>query len=258
MTSRNYTSLVVIIEELVKSQVYDNYPAQWDENHITRSLFNSFQANLNDLLITGFKKNLIIKWDAFKNKGTQQQNFCNAAIIVKISHKDQPSIEGAAIVETRKRTPNTVTFDDLKWKQLGKVYRNSPFSQLVLYDYADISSFSSNVILRMPPFGYGSLRERILVSPYTYAAVTSANIATHRKANDSSLYRFSLPFSHQLVMRYVHGFELDFSNKAVSIAKGDANPLGFPKTLLCINVSEENAADERQIEINKNLWEQMR
>jgi hypothetical protein len=153
---------------------------------------------------------------------------------------------------------NKAAFDGMGWKQMGKVFRNSHFAQLLLFDYEDIGSFSSNVILRMPPFGYGSLRDRILVSPYTFAAVTPINTAFSRKLNDLSLYRFALPFSQQLVMRYLHGFDLDFSNKAISVAKGDPNPLGSPRTLLCMNVAEENTTDVRQIELNNRVWEPLR
>jgi hypothetical protein len=254
MQSKNCTGLIIIIEELVKSNVYQNYPSNWDEGFISRSLFKSFQSNLNDMTVNGFKKSLTIGWSAYKAKAADGDSFCDAAVLVKVHHKDQPPIEGAALLETRKRTANRITFDEMKWKRLGKVQRNSRFSQLLLYDYEDIGSFSSNLVLQMPPFGYGSLRDRILVSPFTNAAVTSTDMAVARKANDSSLYRFSLPFSNQLVMRYIHGFDLDFSPKTISVAKGNENPLGFPKTLLCINVAEENTVDSEYIEINKALW----
>jgi hypothetical protein len=254
MSRISYASLVSKIEQIVASEVFGNYPSNWDEIYITRCLIKGIKKNLDNLTVTGFKKNLNVCWDAFRYAGYDVSRYSDIAILVKIMHKDNSSIEGVAIVETRKRTNKKLTFDGIKWNQIGKLLRNTPYSQLLLYDYEDIRSFSSNLSMRVQSYRPSYWREQMLVSPYTYAVVTPTNIAMDIKINDSGLYNFSLPFANQLVFRYLHGFDLEFSAKAIAYALGNQNKLGFANTLLCLYVIEEGAQEVQKAELNNEVW----
>jgi hypothetical protein len=250
----SYASLLSKLEQVMAADVFGSYPSNWDQAHITRVLVRSLRQSLNDTVVTGFKKNLAVSCEAFRYVGKEPPAYGDIAILVRIMHKDNSRLQGVSVIEARNRTSKKLTFDDLKWNQIGKLMRNTPLSQLLLYDYEDIRSFSSNLSMRVQSYRPSYWREQMMVSPYTYAVVTPTSVAMQVKTNDSSLYNFSVPFSNQIVFRYLHGFDLDFSKKALDFAAGRPNKLGFAGNLLCLDVTEEGAADMGKEELNREVW----
>jgi hypothetical protein len=252
-----YASLVSRIEQIVSSQVFGSYPAAWDENIMTRNLARSLTGKLSDLLVTGFKRNFRVWWDAYRYAGSDATVFTNLAVLVKIQHKDGTKVEGTALIEARKRTDKKPSFDELRWNHVSRLHTNAPHSQLVLYDYEDIRSFSSNIAIRVQSMRPSYWREQVLVSPFTYAVAVPTGVALAVKANDTSLYTFSLPLAHQIVFRWLHGLDLDYTPKALSIARADSEKLGHPETLLCLRVVEEGTQAVEGLELNRGVWKDL-
>ncbi|HEY9593059.1 MAG TPA: hypothetical protein VHE79_01185 [Spirochaetia bacterium] len=257
MEKMGYASLVSRIEQLIASHVFGSYPAGWDETLVTRSLVKAIRGRLGDLLVTGFKRNFRIWWDAYVYGGADTVVFSNLALLVKIQHKDGSRVEGSALIEARKRTDKKQGFDGLRWNQVSRLCSNAPHSQLLLYDYEDIRSFSSNIAIRVQSMRPSYWREQVLVSPFTYAVLAPTNLALAVKANDASLYTFSSPLAQQLVFRYLHGLDLDFTPKALTLARGYPGRLGHPETLLCLRVVEEGTQDVETLELNREAWKEL-
>jgi hypothetical protein len=254
METISYASLVSKLEQLVAAAVFGSYPSNWNEEAITRLLLKSIKKNLDNLTIVGFKRTFAITWDAYKNRQAEAAPLGDVAVLVKIVHKDDLVIEGAATIETKKRTNKKLTFDELRWNDIGKLSRNAPGPQLMLYDYEDISSFSSNIVMKVQSSRPSYWREQMMVTPYTYAVLTPMNAALNLKRNDTSLYDFSLPFASQLVFRYFHGLDLDFSAKATKYATGVESRFGFARNLLCLYVSEVGTDLMTKAELNRDVW----
>jgi hypothetical protein len=227
--------LVGVIEEIVRSEVVGNYPQQWDENHITYSILRKLQA-LKLVEINGLRETFYARWSAFKLSGKAETDLGDIAIVVRINYPDGVQLEGAAFLEAKKRKQNKLTFDELKTSQLRRIVGNAPRSMVLLYDYEDITKFPHNKFMR-----YGWEESRGLAYTKTTNAVAVAtNTVIARAEKDTSLYRFSIPFSRQLCRRYLLGLDLEYEKDLVEAAKGFATrKFGSPTYMMVITVSPD-------------------
>jgi hypothetical protein len=69
-----------------------------------------------------------------------------------------------------------------------------------------------------------------------------------------SLYKFSLPFSYQLFFRYFNGFDLDFTDSALNIAKGFADAKGMPNYVITATISFNRANDGLTSRVNNEKY----
>jgi hypothetical protein len=137
---------------------------------------------------------------------------------------------------------------------LKRVFRSSPFSQVLFFDYEDITSYSSNRSVQFPPLEYSPWRGGVPMTPCTYAAVIPANIVIAQHLNDTSIYGFAVPLSYQLIYRYFHGFDLDLSEQTLLTARGMPAKRGPSEFLLAFSVFEEGVDVEKEPDLNRKVW----
>ncbi len=72
--------------------------------------------------------------------------------------------------------------------------------------------------------------------------------------SDTSIYKFSVPFSQQLLFRYFQAFDLEFREAPIRIVKGFASKLGCPKYLAVVSVGMEEVQPSRDISFNRDVF----
>lgn len=240
-------ALLTNLEKILQQHVKGNFPIDWDENFITRSILKEFRNELNSVKIRGLKRRMQIEWLPFKLQGIPERKFGDIALLINISYQDGDRIEGVAFLEAKKRSANSVKFDAMKITQLRKIYRNAPNSVALLYDYEDITQFVNTSTK-------STINHWYEWKPCTCSVVVPTGIISTIKKRDTSLYKFSIPFSYQLFFRYFHGFDLEFREKQKKIAKGYAKRKGLPTYLVVVSVAFGKVEPYRDIIFNRNRF----
>ncbi len=255
MEKLSYWRLIGEIERIVKTCVPGSHPTDWVEGTVTASLLRNLAGELDDTEISGFRQGSTIRLSAFHHKGKRESENADLSILVRIARKDGSRLEGAAFMETKLKQDRKRTFDSFRLPELKKIFRSSPFSQVLFLDYEDITSYSSNRSVQFPAMEYSPWRGGVPMTPCTYAAVVPANIVIAQHLNDTSIYGFSVPLSHQIVYRYFHGFDLDLSEQSILAARGQPTKKGMSEYLLAFSVFEEGIETEEEPDLNKKVWE---
>jgi hypothetical protein len=256
MEKLSYWRLIGEIEKLVKDSVPGSHPKNWDERHVTESLLVGLCDNLNDVPVSGFRQDFLLQWEAFRGKSGDSPQNGDIALIVRIAGRDGALLEGAAFIDAKLKTDRKRTFEEFRQPDFKRILRNSSSAQVLLYDYEDITSYTSNRSVMFPPLEYSPWRGGVPITPCTYAVIAPAGVVVSRHINDTDLYKFSLPLSYQLIYRYCHGFDLDFSEQALAAARGFPTRKGLSAYLLCLSVTEEGADPQPKVELalNRSSW----
>lgn len=240
------------LEIILQKHVKNNYPIDWDEDFITRSILKEIRNRLGSVKIRDFKERMRIEWLPYKLKGRPENKFGDVAILVNIRYQDGDEIEGVAFLEAKKRDVNGTRFSAIKMAQLKRIHRNAPSSMVLLYDYNDITQFASfKPKLNMREW-YGWL----VLKPCTCSVVVPTSIVSCNKKKDTTLYKFSLPFSYQLIFRYFQGFDLELRKLPMKIAKGYASERGLPAYLVVVAITY-GRAEPPVVDFNRDWFSEV-
>jgi len=254
MEKLSYWRLIGEVERIVKARVPGSHPAEWEERPVTAGLLARLASELDDTEVSGFRQGCTIRVAAFQQKGRKAPALADISLLVHVAHKDGAVVDGAAFIECKLKQDRKRTFDEFRLPELKKLYRASPFSQVLFLDYEDITAYSSNRSVQFPPMEYNTWRGGIPMTPCTYAALIPSNVVVAQHLNDTSIYGFSVPLSFQLVYRYFHGFDLDLSEQALLAARGQPTKKGSSEFLLALSVFEEGVEAREPEDINRKVW----
>ena len=235
------------IEDILLEHVKNNYPVDWDENFITRSLLKEIRHRLGSVFVADLQHRTRIDWVPYKLSGTPENKFGDIAILVNIRYQDGDGIEGVAFLEAKKRNQKETEFGAIKTEQLENILKNAPSSMMLLYDYDDITQFVDFIPSKGPWLRGWKYK------PCTCAVTVPLTLVSNTRKRDMTLYKFSLPFSYQLVFRYFQGLDLEFQKNPIQIAKGYASDKGLPTYLVAVSVAYGKVKPE-VIEFNKELF----
>ena len=256
MEKLSYWRVIGEIEKLVKECVPGSHPKSWEKRYVLEGLLKGLRGSLDGVPVGGFRRDLLLRWEAFHGKASESAQNGDLALLVRIAHRDGPTLEGVAFIDVKMKTDRKRTFEEFRIPDFKRILRNSPSAQVLLCDYEDITSYTSNRSVMFPPLEYSPWRGGVPITPCTYAVVAPAGIVVQRHLNDTDLYKFSLPLSYQLIYRYCHGFDLDFSEQAIAAARGFPTRKGASAYLLCLSVTEEGADEQPRVELalNRSSW----
>ncbi|MBC8392773.1 MAG: hypothetical protein H8E17_09450 [Deltaproteobacteria bacterium] len=253
----HYYELYFRIKHIFRDVIRSSYPVDWDEDFITRTILSRLRRDLGRVEISGAKDKIVLNWMPFKLTGLAETYFGDIAIIVYNRYRDGDEISGVAFLEAKKRDPRKTSFKALNITQLKRIYKNAPHSQVLYYDYEDVTEYSHSINRDehfLPYFG----KERFpYVTECTHSIAAPMQNIIETKLKDTSAYKFGLPFSYQLCFRYFQSFDLDLDKRSFDIARGYAKSRRFPKFVLLIVVShgdEDQHVSENQI-VNTELYQ---
>jgi hypothetical protein len=234
-------------EKILTKQVKDSFPRYWDENTITFNILREFETSLSVVHIKDSRQRMQIEWKAFKIGRPTENKYGDVAFLVNINYQDGDRIEGAAFLEAKKRERDRTRFGAMKTGQLKRIRKHAPSSMVLLYDYEDITQFADT----------GAFTEGwkgLVLKPCTCSVVVPSNTILSVQKKNTTLYKFSIPFSYQLFFRYLQGFDLEFGEQPKKIAKGYATKLGAPTYLVIVSVAYGKTEPLREISFNGELF----
>jgi len=254
MEKLSYWRLIGEVERIVKARVPGSHPADWVEDSVTAGLLKTLAAELDNTEVSGFRQGYTIRLSAFRQKGKRESVAADISLLVRIARKDGTTLDGAAFIETKLKQDRKRTFESFRLPELKKIFKSSPFSQVLFLDYEDITSYSSNRSVQFPPMEYSPWRGGVPMTPCTYAALIPTNIVISQHLNDTSIYGFSVPLSSQLVYRYFHGLDLDLTEQALLAARGQPTKKGVSEFLLTFSIFEEGVEHTEVPDLNRKVW----
>lgn len=91
----------------------------------------------------------------------------------------------------------------------------------------------------------------------THSVAIPINLALQVGSYGPKMYRYSIPCSTQIAFRYFNGFDLEFSDEPIAIAKGFSqnDEISPPKFLLVVSIGRNGASPKEDIDINTALFE---
>ncbi|MEJ5328499.1 MAG: hypothetical protein WHU54_09685 [Candidatus Bathyarchaeia archaeon] len=178
----------------------------------------------------------------------EESTYGDIGILVRLTSWAGETIEGVGLLEAKRRDIGKGSFSAAKTKQLKRIVKNAPRSQLLLYDYENVSSCMDNWLVQCKDdFFY---RKRYygqqygISNPFTHAVCVPISVALSLDAYTTDLHKFGVPLSYQLVGRYFRGFDLEMNPDTVSAVKGNVERHGGCRILMIVGVSTGPAEPE--------------
>lgn len=254
MTLAEFTSE---IEEILEDEVKRLLPGYWDEDQLTVNFLIALTRKLSSKTIVDLRGVSKVYINAFKQSGTlTETKYGDIAIIMNITFPDGEKLEGVGYLEAKKRTEGAVTFDAVRETQLKTINGNAPRARLLLYDYEPITGFVTTYFEEEIYYRHRFRSLRLM--PTTHSVALPLNLALEVKHYDTKLYKFGLPFSHQLTFRYMYGQDLEFEKTALDASKGYADRQSLSKYVLTVTVGPEDKINEPDNIVNNNNYERLK
>jgi hypothetical protein len=209
------------IDKTIEDSITSCYPRSWDEDHISYSWLKAM-LGLGHSISVPQTLGLSIKWDAYKQNGTLEENNGDIAFLVNLIFPNGNELTGVGFLEA-KRAYESGKYEALKWEQLRRMNTNSTSHQLLLYDFEP----------QTPSFFYaggccwdGSCR--LCCDRKSSALVTPTVHALAYEKKDRSLAAIGYRLSEQIFFRYFRGLDLNFDNELVqNVKKGISGGIKF-------------------------------
>lgn len=230
MNFKNRFSWYQSVQQTVSKVVMSSFPRCWDEDVITYSILRELITEQKEVVIESESAEHVkmkVMWDAFKNtkKLKTEQTYGDMGILVRIEFEPGKFIEGVAFCEMKlakyiKLDKSSCKFDAVKGEQLTRLAENSENHRTVLYDIIPEENGEKSVIYSIPTnhaIGYGEVSRK--------------------------LYKFSEDWAYTFTNRFLRGYELNYSKKAVSDLKKFAATKGGVDFLIVAHTTISNDAE---------------
>ena len=228
------------LEEMIQEEITDAYPAEWDEDYITRRILVAIKSMSYSQVefLTTFNNVFIA---AFKLKGNLEFAFGDIAFVLDIEYKDGDKLKGIACLEAKKRYQNSNEYKALDFNQMKRIYNNAPSSRLLLYNYQFMSSLAPTGLDNNKNAATGVLPK----IPATNTSVLPVNTAIHINMKTDNLHKLSIPFSYQFAFRYLFGMDLEFNKDMLNDIIGSVNDHKLlPKYVVMVTVKPGKKGDK--------------
>lgn len=247
------------IEHVIRTSISNVSGHEWDEDFITLNLLRDLRNALSGIKLVGRDRKSDINWQAYKLKGTYENNFGDIALVVNINYNDGTDLHGAAFLEAKKRDWRKTTFSAMKIPQAKRILKHAPRSQYLLYDYEEITNFLSGSLYSEEMHHYYYRRGGLLpYSEITRAVCVPLNLAVETADKDTLLYRHGLPLSLMLSNRYFQGLDLEFDEISKKVATGFLNKFGLPKFVVKIDITETGVDfGDQNLRVNQSEYVQI-
>ncbi len=249
-----YNDFVGAVESRIRDAVRTNSPRSWQENQISYDLATGIRAALNGAWIDGMDRPFRVECDVFKVTGKVETQHGDLAVLVEFNTWAGEKLVGVGFLEAKKRARKSGEYDGVDVAQLKRISKNTPYAQLLLYSFEDITDFGDNLRALAP----GRWTHAPLYSGSScQAAVLPLNTALALKSKTTSLHKFAIPLSLQLCGRFLRGLDLHYDDDVINAVIGYAqNNFGAPPTyVVTIGVANGDRELTREIGPNHDLYE---
>ncbi len=246
-----YSEFFSQIELTIREAVRSCLPSSWEENHITFKVIDELFSRHRNTNVTGLDRPFKIVWDARKLRKPEESNFGDIGVLVHLTTWEGEELEGVGLIEAKRRDPKKNTFSAAKTIQLKRILSKAPASQILLYDYENVTSCMDNLASQFEDFQYHGPFGPTL--PYTHAVCVSTKTAIQQGSYTTSLHKFGVPLSYQIVARYLRGLDLETKETTLEAVKGNIQKHGGPRILILAGVST-GGGDPTLPTVNSNYY----
>lgn len=231
------------IESIISEICSSSYPLEWDENHITFQLMKKLRELFSDRHINFNHWSKIVNWQSFKNRGKQETNYGDIALIVNIQFSSGEVLKGVVNIEA-KRDFDSECYESINDTQLTRIVSNAPYSQLLLYNHN-----KQEIQQKFPD--ESTWKSHMFISPIN----TAKEIFNQTTIRDNwKVIRTSFPFTMFLTSRVFWGFDLDFREDIIRDIESGMNKIS-PSYLGVINVYYQG---QQPAEVDlSDIWEKI-
>jgi len=222
-------------EHRVLGAIRGCFPRSWDENYITYQVLHELLAKRKFEFVTD--RSYKVHWDAVKLKGRLETDNGDIAVLVKFTSWAGEETNGVAFYEAKRRYPLTQKFDMLKKPQLENIIDCTRYPNILLYDYESTIGFHKHIFNYYDIIRYQNAYRQFLE---TQSLVVQPPVILSTNGKGTDLYKYALPFVHQLICRNLQCLDLDTRDKVVGgITRFfEDNGIGGPQYVLMVGVSQ--------------------
>lgn len=216
---------VTHLEHIFETICTTSYPLEWDENHLSYQLMKELRGLFSNRTVhfNGWSK--IVDWQSFKNRGKNETNYGDIAILVNVQFTSGEVLKGVALLEA-KRIYDSGSFDSVDEDQLKRIWYNAPYSHLLLY-----TNQKQELQLKFPDESIW--RSCMWVSPIN----TAKEIINQTQTRENwKILRTSFPFAMFLTGRIFWGFDLDYRDEVIADIEQGLQKIINPSFLGVVNV----------------------
>lgn len=213
------------LEQVYREICAESYPQEWDENHLSFLLMKKLRELFGNRRIHFSKWSKIVDWKSFKNRGHQERDFGDIALIVTIQFSSGEILRGVACLEAKRSFPSG-NFESMDMDQIRRLHGNLPHAHLLLYTHSRME-----LQLKFPDSD--TWQSHMWVSPLNTAIVKLAQL---RASSNKDVLRTAFPFSMFLTARIFWGLDLDFREEIFQDIVDGMNRVIDPAYLGVINV----------------------
>lgn len=225
----HFLDFETIIENELREVILDAFPLSWREDVISYNFTDRLRRRFHSVTLIGTHYPLVMELEVYKLSGKPETKHGDIGLLIRSKLATGELIEGAGFLEAKLRARNSSRFLQVRKKQCEKLLRESPHTQLLLYDYRPVAvlddpreCFDSEFF----PFAQHG------TSMVTHGPVLPLNLAVAINHFDDRLYQYSYPIAHQISRRYLHLHDLDFSAPAIAAVKGFPTTIDSPSIVL--------------------------
>ncbi len=247
--------LVYELEEVFFRIVKNAYPGLWESAGITRSLLMDMSAVVTDRQLKTPGNQVRLSMRPLMLSGEPESELCSTAMLFKINYHDGQSALGSAFLDAHVKDAGKNTFPSIKKDHLKRLHSIAHHSQILLYDYDNITGMAfpatAESVLGAYPSNWNGW------APYTTAAAVPANCGIALNCRDTGLYKTSIPWSYQLCFRNMFGLDLDYGDIAVDTARGVRFEKGRARYLVLVSVAHGGADLDENFDIDRAAYTEM-
>ncbi|MDD2793887.1 MAG: hypothetical protein PHD73_11955 [Sediminibacterium sp.] len=231
------------LERKLNAICREAYPYEWDENHLSFQLMSELRKLFSNRKIHFNNWSKIVDWQSFKNKGKQETNYGDIALIVNVQFASGETLKGVVNIEA-KRDFKSGNFESMDLAQLQRIYTNVPLSHLLLYTHKE-----QRQQLKFPDdTTWGS---HLWISPIN----TAKQLLDQVNSETRKVLRTSFPFTMFLTSRIFWGLDLDFREEILNDIEAGLKRIIDPPFLGVVNVYYDR---QRPIQVAlPDIWEEI-
>jgi hypothetical protein len=208
----------------------------WKEDAVTISLLRKARLFLSQLVVADPADRISIATQLFKADGPLEEMYGDAAVLVRIEYRDGYVLDGVAFYEAKVRDWSSQRLPAAKKPQLRRMYSRLKSGQLLIFDRARVVLEMTGILQTPWWWGADDYPTAMPTAPVTQAIAVPLGPVIKAPRLDSSVYRFGVPWSSQVVLRNLQGFDLDHDERIVEAAAGYADKKSAPRHLLSVSV----------------------
>jgi len=250
-----WIELSATVEKNINACIDKCYPYDWDEDHITYSVLSGIRNAFNGRPFLRGRESIQVDMETYKLTGKPEKTHGDIVLIVSLTRRGSPPIQGAAFIEAKKRKIGTTKFPEMRIPQARRILKSAPRAFYLLYDF----EFTAQFITQEGFAPWNRPISPLIEKGVEYAKVAKAltiplNLALATAQKNTSLYAYSLPFSLQLMGRYLCGLDLEYDRSSLAVASGWVQSKGLPRRVVSIRVTE-GYGESPFVEINTDRYE---